>query len=115
MALPESLCVSCWKLAFTLVTNPTLEPAYGRVHLWLAQRDPHHGPDPDRADAGRRSERDPRNRAKGGRVLFVGTKRQASGPIADAAEKSAQYYMNHRWLGGHPDQLADRVRSRSTA
>ncbi|MEM6311021.1 MAG: 30S ribosomal protein S2 [Pseudomonadota bacterium] len=38
--------------------------------------------------------------AKGGRVLFVGTKRQASGPIADAAEKCAQYYMNHRWLGG---------------
>ena len=38
--------------------------------------------------------------AKGGRLLFVGTKRQASGPIAEAAEKSAQYYMNHRWLGG---------------
>jgi len=38
--------------------------------------------------------------AKGGRVLFVGTKRQAQQPIADAAEKSAQYYMNHRWLGG---------------
>ncbi len=38
--------------------------------------------------------------AKGGSVLFVGTKRQAQGPIADAAEKSAQYYMNHRWLGG---------------
>ncbi|SEP12402.1 SSU ribosomal protein S2P [Salinihabitans flavidus] len=38
--------------------------------------------------------------AKNGRVLFVGTKRQASGPIADAAEKCAQYYMNHRWLGG---------------
>ncbi|MBI1492191.1 MULTISPECIES: 30S ribosomal protein S2 [Rhodobacterales] len=38
--------------------------------------------------------------AKGGRVLFVGTKRQAQGAIADAAEKSAQYYMNHRWLGG---------------
>src|SRR6056300_1654917 len=38
--------------------------------------------------------------AKGGRVLFVGTKRQASAPIADAAEKCAQYYMNHRWLGG---------------
>ncbi|MEO0772417.1 MAG: 30S ribosomal protein S2 [Pseudomonadota bacterium] len=38
--------------------------------------------------------------AKGGRVLFVGTKRQAAGPIADAAEKCAQYYMNHRWLGG---------------
>lgn len=38
--------------------------------------------------------------AKGGRILFVGTKRQAAGPIADAAEKSAQYFMNHRWLGG---------------
>ncbi len=38
--------------------------------------------------------------AKGGRVLFVGTKRQAAGSIAEAAEKSAQYYMNHRWLGG---------------
>ncbi|HBQ36933.1 MAG TPA: 30S ribosomal protein S2 [Rhodobacteraceae bacterium] len=38
--------------------------------------------------------------AKGGRILFVGTKRQAAGPIAAAAEKCAQYYMNHRWLGG---------------
>jgi len=38
--------------------------------------------------------------AKGGRVLLVGTKRQASKPVADAAEKSAQYYINHRWLGG---------------
>jgi len=38
--------------------------------------------------------------AKGGRVLFVGTKRQASQPIAEAAERCAQYYMNHRWLGG---------------
>ena len=38
--------------------------------------------------------------AKGGRLLFVGTKRQASQPIAEAAEKCAQYYMNHRWLGG---------------
>ena len=38
--------------------------------------------------------------AKGGRVLFVGTKRQAQQPVADAAERCAQYYMNHRWLGG---------------
>ncbi|MEM6660650.1 MAG: 30S ribosomal protein S2 [Pseudomonadota bacterium] len=38
--------------------------------------------------------------AGGGRVLFVGTKRQAAGAIKDAAERSAQYYMNHRWLGG---------------
>ena len=38
--------------------------------------------------------------ASGGRVLFVATKRQASDSIADAAKRSAQYYMNHRWLGG---------------
>jgi len=38
--------------------------------------------------------------AKGGRVLFVGTKRQASDAIADAAKRSAQYYVNARWLGG---------------
>ena len=38
--------------------------------------------------------------ARGGRILFVGTKRQAQKGIAEAAEKSAQFYMNHRWLGG---------------
>jgi small subunit ribosomal protein S2 len=36
----------------------------------------------------------------GGRVLFVGTKRQASTRVADAAKRSGQYYVNHRWLGG---------------
>ena len=38
--------------------------------------------------------------ARGGRVLFVGTKRQAADHIADAARRSAQYYINSRWLGG---------------
>ncbi|KQS55981.1 30S ribosomal protein S2 [Brevundimonas sp. Leaf363] len=38
--------------------------------------------------------------AKGGRVLFVGTKRQAQDPVAEAAKRCAQYYMNNRWLGG---------------
>jgi small subunit ribosomal protein S2 len=38
--------------------------------------------------------------ARGGRILFVGTKRQAQKAVADAAERSAQFYMNHRWLGG---------------
>jgi small subunit ribosomal protein S2 len=38
--------------------------------------------------------------AGGGRVLFVGTKRQASEPVAAAAKRCAQYYVNHRWLGG---------------
>jgi small subunit ribosomal protein S2 len=38
--------------------------------------------------------------ARGGRVLFVGTKRQASEAVAEAAKRSAQYFVNHRWLGG---------------
>ena len=38
--------------------------------------------------------------AGGGRVLMVGTKRQAQAPIAEAAQRCAQYYMNVRWLGG---------------
>jgi small subunit ribosomal protein S2 len=38
--------------------------------------------------------------AKGGRVLFVGTKRQAQDQIADSAKRSAQYFINSRWLGG---------------
>jgi small subunit ribosomal protein S2 len=38
--------------------------------------------------------------AGGGRVLLVGTKRQAQEPIADAAKRCGQYYVNYRWLGG---------------
>ncbi|MEW5703380.1 MAG: 30S ribosomal protein S2 [Pseudomonadota bacterium] len=38
--------------------------------------------------------------AEGGRVLFVGTKRQATDKIAEAATRCGQYYVNHRWLGG---------------
>jgi small subunit ribosomal protein S2 len=38
--------------------------------------------------------------ASGGRILFVGTKRQAAEPVANAAQRCAQYYVNHRWLGG---------------
>ena len=38
--------------------------------------------------------------AKGGRVLFVGTKRQASEIVSDSAKRCAQYYVNSRWLGG---------------
>jgi small subunit ribosomal protein S2 len=38
--------------------------------------------------------------AKGGRVLFVGTKRQAADEVAEAAKRCAQYYVNSRWLGG---------------
>jgi small subunit ribosomal protein S2 len=38
--------------------------------------------------------------AGGGRVLFVGTKRQAQDAVADTAKRCGQYYVNHRWLGG---------------
>ena len=38
--------------------------------------------------------------SRGGRVLFVGTKRQAQEPVAEAATRSGQYFVNHRWLGG---------------
>jgi len=38
--------------------------------------------------------------AAGGKVLFVGTKRQAQEPIAEAARRSGQHFVNHRWLGG---------------
>jgi small subunit ribosomal protein S2 len=38
--------------------------------------------------------------AKGGRVLFVGTKRQAQEPVAASARRCGQYFVNHRWLGG---------------
>jgi small subunit ribosomal protein S2 len=38
--------------------------------------------------------------ARGGRVLYVGTKRQAAEAVAESAKRAAQYYVNHRWLGG---------------
>ncbi len=38
--------------------------------------------------------------AKGGRVLFVGTKNQAKDKVAESAKRCGQYYVNHRWLGG---------------
>lgn len=38
--------------------------------------------------------------AKGGRVLFVGTKRQAAEKVAESARSCGQYFVNHRWLGG---------------
>jgi len=38
--------------------------------------------------------------SKGGRILFVGTKRQAQTTIAESAKRCGQYYVNQRWLGG---------------
>ena len=77
--------------------NPKMEP----LHLRRPQQHPHHRPVADRSAAAPGAAGRCRDTvAKGGRVLFVGTKRQASEPIADAAKRSAQYYVNHRWLGG---------------
>ena len=37
---------------------------------------------------------------RGGKLLLVGTKRQAQEPVAEAARRSGQHFVNHRWLGG---------------
>jgi small subunit ribosomal protein S2 len=66
-------------------SGPPLESEDGSVHLRRPQQNSHHRSRPDRADAG---------------ILYVGTKRQASDAVADAAKQSAQYFVNSRWLGG---------------
>ncbi len=77
--------------------NPKMAP----LHLRRPQQHPRHRPLADRAAAAPgAASRFPTRVAKGGRVLFVGTKRQASDIVADAAQRSAQYYVNSRWLGG---------------
>ncbi len=48
--------------------------------------------------------------AKGGRILFVGTKRQAQDGVAEAAKRSAQYFVNSPLAWRHADQLEDRIR-----
>jgi small subunit ribosomal protein S2 len=77
-----------------------LEPQDGRVHLRRPQRHPHLDltQTVPMLDQALKVVRD--TVAKGGRILFVGTKRQAQKPVAEAAERCAQFYMNHRWLGG---------------
>ncbi len=101
MALPEFSLVSFLKLASIRSPDPTLEPPHGRVHLW--RRNGIHILDLTQTvpmlDAALQVRA--RHRRQGrARVLFVGTKRQAQRSYAEAAEKSAQFYMNHRWLGG---------------
>ena len=45
--------------------------------------------------------------AKGGKILFVGTKKQAQEPVATQAQRCGMPYINQRWLGGDADQLRD--------
>ena len=72
----------------------------GAVSVRCAQRRAHRRPDTDRAAAHRALEATRDVAAGGGRILFVGTKRQAQEPVARAAKRSGQYFVNHRWLGG---------------
>ena len=53
--------------------------------------------------------------AGGGRVLIVGTKRQASIPVAEAAKRCGQYYVNHRWLGGMMTKLENHLQFHPTS
>ena len=77
-----------------------MEPEDGAVPLRRAQRHAHHRSGTDRAAAASRPAAVRDVVAGGGRVLLVGTKRQASEKVADAAKRCGQYYVNHRWLGG---------------
>ena len=81
--------------------DAALEPEHAPLHLRRARRDPHHRPAADRgaARAGAASS-SPRSPAKGGIVLFVGTKKQARDSVKEWAERCGMPYVNHRWLGG---------------
>ena len=76
--------------------NPKMAPYIYR----RPQQHPHHRPVADRSAAHQALKQVSDVVARGGRVLFVGTKRQAADIVADAAQRSAQYYVNSRWLGG---------------
>ncbi len=100
MALPDISMRQLWKLVFISPPDPSLEPENGAVHLRLPQQYPHYRPDPVGAVANQALVAVSDVVAMGGRVLFVGTKRQAAEAIAEGARSSAQYFINHRWLGG---------------
>ena len=96
-----SACASFSKLAFTSATRPIAGTRKWRPYIYGARNNIHiidlsqtvpllHQALKHVSDTV----------ARGGRVLFVGTKRQASDIVADAAQRSAQYYVNARWLGG---------------
>ena len=88
---PNFPCANCSKPARTSATRPTAGTRNNIHIIDLSQSIPllHQALVKAREVA-----------ASGGRILFVGTKRQASDPVATAARRCAQYYVNHRWLGG---------------
>src|SRR6476659_5047221 len=80
-------------------SDPPLEPQDEAVHFRRSQRGAHHRFVAERA-AVRARDFVQQTVARGGKVLFVGTKRQAQDAIAEAAQASGQHFVNHRWLGG---------------
>ena len=97
----RSRCVSSWKLAYTLVTTPAagtrrwLRSSLARATVFTSSI----SIKPVRL-LYRALEAVTATVSKGGRILFVGTKRAASEKVAEAAQRCGQYYVNHRWPGG---------------
>ena len=96
-----SPCVSCSKLARISATSPTAGTRRWRQYIFGTRNNIHIIDLAQTVPMLHRALQAVSDTvAKGGRVLFVGTKRQAADSIADAAKRSAQYYVNSRWLGG---------------
>ena len=94
-------CVSCWKLAFTSAISPTAGTRRWREYIFGTRNNIHIIDLAQTVPMLHRALQAVSDTvAKGGRILFVGTKRQAQDAVAEAAKKSAQYYVNSRWLGG---------------
>ena len=89
--------------------DPPLEPADEAVHLRRPQRRPHHRPVADRAAVRARARLRPADRPRGGKVLFVGTKRQAQDAIAEAAQASRPAFRQPPLARRHADQLEDHL------
>ena len=98
---PTSACASSWKLASTSAIRPTAGTRRWREYIFGTRNNIHIIDLAQTVPMLHRALQAVSDTvAKGGRILFVGTKRQAQDAIADAAKKSAQYYVNSRWLGG---------------
>ena len=94
-------CVSFWKLACISAISPTAGTRRWREYIFGARNNIHILDLAQTVPMMHRALQAVSDTvAKGGRILFVGTKRQAQDAIADAAKRCAQYYVNSRWLGG---------------
>ena len=98
---PTSPCVSFWKLACISAIRPTAGTRRWAQYIFGTRNNIHIIDLAQTVPMLHRALQAVSDTvAKGGRILFVGTKRQAQDAIADAAKRCAQYYVNSRWLGG---------------